>query len=191
MLSANRRLVGLAMASAVVLGGAAAVPAAAEGGAAEARARYCRISVDNAYIYKRWSELGGSDGFLGCPRTGTKNVTVNGVWKGQRQYFENGNITRSYYQGRRMVIAAWERDGHAFFNWGTTSPRFYDTFVVRYTSPAETQGRLRQVGRGTSGGMWVKKRTTGDYTFRVKGCYRTAQGLRCPQGWTLTATTRN
>ncbi|MFF4834313.1 hypothetical protein [Streptomyces sp. NPDC001315] len=190
MLAVNRRLVGLALGGALALGGTAAVPAAA-GGAVQAPARAaCSIPVTNNLIHQRWSNLGGGDGWMGCPTGNTKDVYVNNVYKGKRQYFDNGNITTSRAQGPEMVVAAWEYNGYAYFNWGTTAPFHYDLFQIRYTSAADPYGRLGQVGGGTSGRIRVQKQTTGDYTFRVRGCDKSYfGGLTCRQGWTLSATT--
>lgn len=194
MLEMNRRLVGLAVGSALVLGSAAAVPATAHDTTAKPAAPAAcspNYPVTNSFIEQRWSDLGGQDGLMGCPRGRTKNVFVNGVKKGQRQYFANGNITWSPAQGPEMVVAAWERNGYAYVNWGTTDPYHYDLFLVRYTSAADPNGTQRRVGSGTSGGMWVRKHTTGDYTFIVEGCDKGTYGLKCRQGWTLSATTHN
>ncbi|MEV0090917.1 hypothetical protein [Streptomyces sp. NPDC050738] len=141
-------------------------------------------------IKARWEQLGGSNSGLGCPRTGVKNVFVNGHFKGERQYFEHGTITRSPAQGEGMVIAAWDTNGYAMVNWSTTRPFFYHHFLVRYYSAADYGGTQIQVGRGNSGGTWVQKRTNGEYRFIIEGCDDGPFGKVCRQGWTLSATTR-
>ncbi|MFD9002859.1 hypothetical protein ACFV0T_18065 [Streptomyces sp. NPDC059582] len=190
MLAVNRRLAGLALGGALALGGTAAVPAVADGGAVEAPARaVCHTPVGNSLIHQRWAALGGASGWMGCPTSGTRDVYVNNIYQGKRQYFAHGNITTSRAQGSRMVVAAWEANGYAHFNWGPTNPYHYDVFLFRYTSAADPQGRQGQVGGGSSGLIRVRKETTGSYTFRVEGCDRTIWGLKCKQGWTLSATT--
>ena len=190
-LSLNRRLTGVVLGSLLALGGTAAVPAAAQTDAAPSQAQAaCSLSVTEPHIYKRWDALGGADGRLGCPTTRTKDVYLNNVYAGKRQYFDYGTVTWSPRQGRNMVVAAWQDGGYAYFNWSTTSPYSYDTFLVRWTSAADPNGTQREVGGGTSGRVRVQQRTTGAYTFRVEGCDVGLFGHSCRQGWTLSATTQ-
>lgn len=190
-LSLNRRVTGVVLGSLLALGYAAAVPAAAQTDAAPSEARAaCSISVTEPHIHKRWDALGGATGWLGCPTTGTRDVYLNNVYAGKRQYFDYGTVTWSPRQGRNMVVAAWQDGGYAYFNWGTTSPYSYDTFLVRWTSAADPNGTQREVGGGTSGRVRVQQRTTGAYTFRVEGCDVGVFGHSCRQGWTLSATTQ-
>ncbi|MGW7207625.1 hypothetical protein [Streptomyces sp. NPDC054837] len=189
--SLNRRLTGVVLGSLLALGGTAAVPAAAQTDAAPSQAQAaCSLSVTEPHIYKRWDALGGADGWLGCPTTRTKDVYLNNVYAGKRQYFAYGTVTWSPRQGRNMVVAAWQDGGYAYFNWSTTSPYSYDTFLVRWTSAADPNGTQREVGGGTSGRVRVQQRTTGAYTFRVEGCDVGLFGHSCRQGWTLSATTQ-
>ncbi|WP_405932807.1 hypothetical protein [Streptomyces sp. NBC_00827] len=190
MVSVNRRLVGLALGSALALGGTVAVPAATAAPAGAPSA--CGHLLSNSYIYERWSDLGGVNGMLGCPRTDVLTVkSANGTKLGKRQYFDSGNVTFSPRQGQEMVVAAWERNGYAYFNWGPTDPYHYDVFLVRYTSAADAGGTQVTLRGGTTGGMWVRKHTSGTYSFKVEGCDKGRFGLKCRQGWTLEATTRN
>lgn len=191
MLTLNRRLTGVLLGSLLALGTAAAVPAAAQTSQAPAQARSaaCGIPVNETHIKGRWNALGGSTGWLGCPRSYTKDVYLGGVYAGKRQYFDYGNVTWSPRQGSNMVVAAWQYGGYAYFNWGTTSPYSYDRFLIRYTSAADPNGTQREVGGGTSGRVRVQQRTTGAYTFRVEGCDVGVFGHSCRQGWTLSAST--
>jgi hypothetical protein len=191
MRTLNRRLTGVVLGSLLALGTTAAVPAAAQTSAAptKARAAACGIAVNEAHINGRWNALGGAGGWLGCPRSYTRDVYLNGVYAGKRQYFDYGNVTWSPRQGRNMVVAAWEDGGYAYFNWNTTSPYSYDRFLIRYTSAADPNGTQREVGGGTSGRVRVVQRTTGAYTFRVEGCDVGVFGHTCRQGWTLSAST--
>lgn len=196
MLSLNRRVTGVVLGSLLALGGTAAIPAAAQTSAAPSQApapsqarAACDIPVNETHIARRWNALGGATGWLGCPTTYTKDVYLNGVYAGKRQYFDHGTVTWSPRQGPDMVVAAWKDRGYAYFNWATTSPYHYDTFLVRYTSAADPNGTQREVGGGTSGRVRVLTRTTGAYTFRVEGCDVGTFGHTCRQGWTLSAST--
>jgi uncharacterized protein with LGFP repeats len=182
--TARRSLAAAAVALTAALAGT--VPAAADPSTADV----CRPVSRNEYIADRWQELGGTDGWLGCPIRTTTNVTVGGVWKGKRQTFENGQITWSPGQGTRMVIAAWEWRGYAFADWGTTAPYSYDRFLLRSYSSYEPRGEQRELRGGTSGRAWVRKHTTGGYRFIVEGCDDGTLGSTCRQGWTLSAATR-
>ncbi|MGN9761553.1 LGFP repeat-containing protein [Streptomyces sp. SD31] len=182
--TARRSLAAAAVALAAVL--TVTVPAAADSSSADV----CEPISRNEYIADRWQDLGGANGWLGCPINTTKNVTVGGVWKGKRQTFENGQITWSPGQGTRMVIAAWEWRGYAFADWGTTAPYSYDRFLLRYYSSYEPRGEQRELRGGTSGRAWVRKHTTGSYRFIVEGCDDGTFGSTCRQGWTLSASTR-
>ncbi|WP_329125615.1 hypothetical protein [Streptomyces sp. NBC_01465] len=202
--------IGLAAASAVGLGVTAAIPAdpppkpashtaaqkapdvralSAPGQSAQAACN-TGYTFGNSLIKARWQRLGGSGSGLGCPRSNVKTVRSNGIWKGERQYFEHGTITWSPSQGPRMVLAAWDTNGYAILNWSTTNPFSYKQFLVRYYSAADFGGTQVQVGSGTSGGTWVRKHTTGEYRFIVEGCDDGRFGKVCRQGWTLSATTR-
>ncbi|MHA5048461.1 LGFP repeat-containing protein [Streptomyces sp. SD15] len=182
--TARRSLAAAAVAVAAALTGT--VPAAADFSAAGE----CKPVSRNEYIADRWDDLGGANGWLGCPVATTKNVTVGGVWKGKRQTFENGQITWSPSQGTQMVIAAWEWRGYAFADWGTTAPYSYDRFLLRHYSSYEPRGEQRELRGGTSGRAWVQKHTSGSYRFIVEGCDKGTFGLTCRQGWTLSASTR-
>ncbi|MFG2376298.1 LGFP repeat-containing protein [Streptomyces sp. NPDC048504] len=190
MLSTKRRLTGVVLGSLLALGGTAAIPAAAHATVAESPARAaCRpnYAIPNQFIYERWNRLGGQNGMLGCPIGANKRL-ANGA---ERQRFENGEIAWSPDQGHRMVVAAWERNGYAFFNWGPTDPYSYSVFLVRYTSAADAGGTQRELRGGNTGGMWVQKRTSGDYSFIVEGCDLRSGGHRCLQHWTVPVSTRN
>jgi hypothetical protein len=187
MLSKKRRLTGVVLGSLLALGGTAAVPAAAQ---TPTRA-VCGIAVNEPHIYQRWSALGGASGWLGCPTTGTRDVYLNGAYAGKRQYFTYGTATWSPRQGSNMVVAAWEDRGYAYFNWGTTAPNRYDSFLVRWTSASDPGGTQREFSGGTAGRIRVLERNTGAYVFTVEGCYIGTFGHTCPKGWTLKASTPN
>ncbi|WP_420847177.1 LGFP repeat-containing protein, partial [Nonomuraea basaltis] len=55
-------------------------------------------------IGARWSELGGENSALGCPRTSEVDVYLNGVWAGRRQTFLRGQMVWSPRQGPKMVV---------------------------------------------------------------------------------------
>jgi hypothetical protein len=188
MLSTKRRLTGVVLGSLLALGGTAAVPAAAQ---TPARAA-CGTAVNEPHIYQRWSALGGAGGWLGCPTSGTRDVYLNNVYAGKRQYFAYGTATWSPRQGSNMVVAAWEDRGYAYFNWNTTAPEHrYDSFLVRWTSASDPGGTQREFGGGTSGRIRVLERNTGAYVFTVEGCDIGTFGHTCRQGWTLKASTPN
>jgi len=183
MLSLKRRLTGVVLGSLLALGGTAAVPAVAAAGSPQAPAKVCLGGhrIDNDFIYRRWQQLGGSDGYLGCP-VNDNLLLSNGA---ERQTFQHGQIAWSPDQGHRMVVAAWNYRGYAYFNWGPTDPYHYSVFLVRYDSAADAFGTQKELGSGNHGGMWVQKRTTGSYKFKVEGCDVDSGGHHCKQGWTV------
>ncbi|MCI3275636.1 LGFP repeat-containing protein [Streptomyces cylindrosporus] len=186
MLSLKRRAAGVVLGSLLALGGTAAVPAVADAPQMPAK-KLCLGDhrIDNAFIYRRWQQLGGSDGAMGCPVN--DNFTLpNGA---ERQTFEHGQLAWSPDQGHRMVVAAWQDGGYAYFTWGPTDPYHYDTFLVRYTSAANPFGTQKELGKGNHGGMWVQRRTTGSYKFVVEGCDTGTFGHTCRQGWTTSVRT--
>ncbi|MEU9449237.1 hypothetical protein [Streptomyces sp. NPDC048277] len=190
MRTLNRRLLGGALGSLLALGGLAAVPAAAHTAATTARGTSARLCygghpIANNFIYRRWKDLGGSGGYLGCP-TGDNRRLSNGA---ERQSFQNGQLAWSPDQGHRMVVAAFEYNGRAYFNWGPTDPFHYDRFLVRWTSAADPYGTQRELTGGNSGWKSVVKETSGAYTFTVEGCDLGSFGHTCRQGWTVPVTT--
>ncbi|MGP3963351.1 LGFP repeat-containing protein [Nonomuraea sp. 3N208] len=147
----------------------------------------CRIQP-YGLIGARWSELGGENSALGCPRTSEVDVYLNGVWAGRRQNFLRGQMVWSPRQGPKMVVSAWSIGGYAYVDWRTTAPRSYDRFLVRWTSAADRAGTQRDVGGGTSGRMRVRVMTTSGYRFIVEGCDNGTFSSSCRQGWTLSVT---
>ncbi|MFJ5309418.1 LGFP repeat-containing protein [Streptomyces sp. NPDC088350] len=190
MLSTKRRLTGVVLGSLLALGGTAALPATAQAVTQQPARVSCtpNYPIPNQFIYQRWNQLGGQNGMLGCP-IGRNRLLANGA---ERQRFANGEIAWSPDQGHRMVVSAWERNGYAYFTWGPTNPPYtYDVFLVRYTSAADAGGTQRELRGGSSGGMWVQKRTSGDYSFIVEGCDIRSGGHRCLQQWTVPVSTRS
>ncbi|GII05429.1 LGFP repeat-containing protein [Planobispora takensis] len=141
-------------------------------------------------IGTRWNRLGGQDSALGCPVTPSRDVYLNGVWAGRRQWFDRGSITWSPRQGTDMTVSAWSSGGYSYFDWGSTAPYSYDRFLVRWYSAADPGGEQREFGGGTGGRIRVRQSTTGAYRFIVEGCDNGVTGSSCRQGWTLSASTR-
>ncbi|GII02805.1 LGFP repeat-containing protein [Planobispora takensis] len=140
-------------------------------------------------IGARWAELGGENSVFGCPTTPESDILLDNVGKaGRRQSFTNGQIAWSPRQGPNMVVAAWSRNGYAYFDWKTTAPRRYDEFIVRWTSAADPHGAQRDVAGGTRGRTWTRVRTNSGYRWNVEGCDTGVFGSSCKQGWTISVT---
>ncbi|WP_336217002.1 LGFP repeat-containing protein [Nonomuraea sp. LPB2021202275-12-8] len=139
-------------------------------------------------IGARWTELGGANSALGCPRTSEVDVYLDGVWAGRRQNFLRGQMVWSPRQGPKLVVSAWSIGGYAYVDWRTTAPRSYDRFLVRWTSAADRGGTQRDIGGGTGGRMRVRVVTSSGYRFIVEGCDNGTFSSSCKQGWTLSVT---
>ncbi|WP_425574682.1 LGFP repeat-containing protein, partial [Nonomuraea africana] len=78
----------------------------------------CRIQP-YGLIGARWSDLGGENSALGCPRTSEVDVYLDGVWAGRRQNFLRGQMVWSPRQGPKLVVSAWSIGGYAYVDWHT------------------------------------------------------------------------
>lgn len=166
---------GLALAGTIVV----ATPAHASAG--------CAITP-YGLIGTRWAELGGERGKLGCPTSQETDIYMNGVgWAGRRQSFRYGQMAWSPKNGSKLVVAAYSRNGNAYFDWKATD-RNWDKFLVRWTSPADPQGRQEDFVGGNRGKAWTRQRTNGGYRWTLKGCDTGVFGSKCQRSWTVSVT---
>lgn len=137
---------------------------------------------------RRWREMGGATGKLGCP-TGTA-VTAP---KGRVQSFQHGQLAESPGQGANLVVATYSVKGRVHVEWGGTDGFFYDLFIVRWHQPGRD---ARQVDvkyprdKRREGFHSFNAEVGGQIEVELEGCDRNVLGTRCPQEWTQrTATT--
>ncbi|MEU7748866.1 hypothetical protein [Nonomuraea sp. NPDC049158] len=135
-------------------------------------------------IGERWQELRGSAGLLGCPTGPEQDVAGR---RGKRQDFQHGQLAWSPDQGDTMVVAAYQQEGQAVFEWGPSKPRFdYDAFLVRWDSDGRNLGQQEIKGSRISGKIRVGLPPEwGPITFVVEGCDKNVTGSHCKQGWTI------
>ncbi|WP_214323064.1 LGFP repeat-containing protein [Nonomuraea sediminis] len=135
-------------------------------------------------IGERWQELRGSAGLLSCPTGPEQDVSGR---RGKRQDYQHGQIAWSPDQGDKMVVAAYQQEGQAVFEWGPSQPRFdYDVFIVRWDSNGRNLGQREIKGSRTSGKIRVGLPPNwGPITFVVEGCDTGIGGSTCRQGWTI------
>lgn len=171
----------LSVTSGLALAGTIAVATPAHASAGCAIAPYGLIGA-------RWAELGGEHGKLGCPTTRETDIYMNGVgWAGRRQSFVHGQMAWSPKNGSMLVVAAYSRNGYAYFDWKATD-RNWDKFLVRWTSPADPQGRQEDFVGGNRGKAWTRQRTNGGYRWTLKGCDTGVFGSKCQRSWTVSVT---
>ncbi|MER7362182.1 hypothetical protein AB0L44_36510 [Nonomuraea wenchangensis] len=176
----NSRMISSVTAGLALVGTfAIAAPAHASGG--------CAITP-YGLIGARWVELGGENGKLGCPTTQETDIYMNGVgWAGRRQSFVRGQMAWSPKNGSKLVVAAYSKDGYAYFDWKPTD-RFWDKFLVRWTSAADPNGRQEDFIGGNRGKAWTRLRTNSGYRWNVKGCDTGVFGSSCQRYWTVSVT---
>lgn len=144
-------------------------------------------------IGKRWLELGGKWGALGCP-TGPERP-VDGR-PGRVQSFAEGEIAWSPAQGDNMIVAAYKRGKSIAVNWRRTTPYAYSFFLVRWDLNDVNLGQQKvEPGRtpvgliphpSDRGWFTMNPAKAGRYTFRVEGCdTQRFGGSKCRQGWTV------
>jgi hypothetical protein len=136
------------------------------------------------FIGERWARIGGPNESIGCP-TGPEQAIAN---KNARTMpFEHGEIVTSPDQGEGMALAVYQLDDDAgtrrlVADWGDTTPRSYDHFIVRWQR-AGAKGAGRIGVPGGRRGHWERAVSAGSYSVSVAGCNRSG----CKQGFTVPA----
>ncbi|MCK2238762.1 MULTISPECIES: LGFP repeat-containing protein [unclassified Crossiella] len=136
---------------------------------------------------RRWRELGGATGKLGCP-TG---AAFTGP-KGRVQGFAHGQLAESPAQGGNLVVATYSVQNRVYVEWGPTDGFFYDFFIVRWYQPGrdprQADVKYRQ-DRRREGHFSFDAEVAGEIQVELQGCDNAIGGAQCKQGWTQRAAT--
>ena len=137
------------------------------------------------YIGDAWLRLGGASGPLQCPWPPyEQNVPGR---RGKVMTFVSGEIVWSPDQGSAMTVAAYERGGRIWVDWGSTSQFHYDKFIIRWHRNGRfiQQDTVRSTDRRK--GVWsIPSQGPGRYTVIVEGCDNSGwNSSTCRQGWTI------
>ncbi|MGW0518593.1 LGFP repeat-containing protein [Crossiella sp. NPDC003009] len=142
----------------------------------------CPGAAVEGTLGRRWREMGGATGKLGCP-TGAA-VTAP---KGRVQSFQHGQLAESPGQGGNLVVATYSVKGRVYVEWGPTDGYFYDFFIVRWYQPGreakQADVKYRQ-DRRREGFYSFNAEVGGEIGVEVEGCDNSLGGAQCRQGWT-------